>query len=402
MERLFSTYRLASISDNQPKAVREKIEKLSEDYLLDVSEEDLVAALADEVQWEVPILGEPFIFSDREIDISKTDPLWNQTYVAKGSQISFHIPFEGDATFFRIQPPCQQTNVPRAIINQRHLEVIFQGENLNGVRVREEVDQLIANIRFHLDQLSEASNTHNTTIANKIRPFIQARKKRILDRRQMVANIGLPMKKRDGAAATYTVPVVRRRPQIIMPVVKGKAFVPEPALAEQEYETILSIIRNMVSVMERSPDAFRHLKEEDLRWHFLIQLNGQYEGRATGETFNYKGDTDILIREKDRNVFVAECKFWKGKQSLSDTIDQLLDRYVHWRDTKTAILLFNRNKDFSGVLAQVTPVLQAHPCFKRQLPCTGESEWRFVFRNRDDANREIYLAVLAFDVAQNP
>ena len=27
------------------------------------------------------------------------------------------------------------------------------------------------------------------------------------------------------------------------------------------------------------------MKEEDLRQHFLVQLNGQYDGEATGETF---------------------------------------------------------------------------------------------------------------------
>ena len=124
-------------------------------------------------------------------------------------------------------------------------------------------------------------------------------------------------------------------------------------------------MRSMVQVMERSPNAFRHLTEEDLRWQFLVQLNGRSEGRVTGETFNYKGDTDILIRENDRNVFVAECKVWKGPASLTAAVDQLLDRYLHWRDTKIAILIFNRNKEFTSVLAQILPTVESHACCKR-------------------------------------
>jgi hypothetical protein len=124
----------------------------------------------------------------------------------------------------------------------------------------------------------------------------------------------------------------------------------------------------------------------------------KYEGRATGETFNYKGDTDILIREQDRNVFIGECKVWKGPSSLTAAISQILDRYLHWRDTKTAILIFNRNKNFSDVLAQVQPTVESHPCFKRTVGQTSETEWRFVFRNRNDANREVHLSVLAFDI----
>ncbi len=33
--------------------------------------------------------------------------------------------------------------------------------------------------------------------------------------------------------------------------------------------------------------------------------------QGTYETFNMSGKTDILLREGERNVFIAECKFWK-------------------------------------------------------------------------------------------
>jgi hypothetical protein len=50
-----------------------------------------------------------------------------------------------------------------------------------------------------------------------------------------------------------------------------------------------------------------------------VQLNGQYQGQATGETFNHVGKTDILIRHENKNVFVAECKFWGGYEGLKKT-----------------------------------------------------------------------------------
>lgn len=37
------------------------------------------------------------------------------------------------------------------------------------------------------------------------------------------------------------------------------------------------------------PARLRGHGEEDLRTHFLAQLNAQYEGQATGETFNFQG-----------------------------------------------------------------------------------------------------------------
>lgn len=61
----------------------------------------------------------------------------------------------------------------------------------------------------------------------------------------------------------------------------------------------------MAIVIERSPASFTSLDEEAIRTHFLLQLNGHYEGLATGETFNASGETDILIRVDNRNAFVA-------------------------------------------------------------------------------------------------
>lgn len=85
----------------------------------------------------------------------------------------------------------------------------------------------------------------------------------------------------------------------------------------------------MVAVMERSPKAFSGMSEEDLRQHFLVQLNGHYEGQATGETFNFDGKTDILVRVDRKNIFIAECKFWRGPESFSQALDQLLG-YATW------------------------------------------------------------------------
>jgi hypothetical protein len=169
-------------------------------------------------------------------------------------------------------------------------------------------------------------------------------------------------------------------------------------LEQQHYEHILGVISSMVQVMERSPHAFANMGEEDLRTHILVQLNGHYEGNATGETFNYEGKTDILIRVDGRNIFIAECKIWKGANVFTNTIDQLLG-YAAWRDTKTAIIMFNRNKDLSAVLSQIPTLASAHPNFKRQITDhKTETGFRFILHHRDDKNRELTLTVLVFDV----
>lgn len=168
-------------------------------------------------------------------------------------------------------------------------------------------------------------------------------------------------------------------------------------MTSDDYEHILKVLQDMAVVMERSPSAFDTLGEEALRSHFLVALNGHYEGAATGETFNYEGKSDILIRVDGRNIFVAECKFWGGPNVLTATIDQLLG-YTCWRDTKTAIVIFSRNKNFTKVLEAIPTTVAAHRNFVRECGAAGDTGFRYVFSHRDDPNRELLLTVLAFDV----
>jgi hypothetical protein len=153
----------------------------------------------------------------------------------------------------------------------------------------------------------------------------------------------------------------------------------------------------MSLVLEHSPTAFAGMGEEDLRQHFLVQLNGQYEGTATGETFNGDGKTDILIRQDGRNTFIAECKFWDGPAKISKTIDQLLG-YTSWRDTKTAILLFKRGRNLTSILAKIGPTVVEHPVFVREVAYGGETDFRFVLHRRGDPERELTLTILVFEV----
>ena len=237
----------------------------------------------------------------------------------------------------------------------------------------------------------------NGQLEQQVGQLVRERKNKLLADAHMAGAIGIPIKRRDGMPTTYSVPVERRKPKIERPPASTGKFQPEPVLALEEYENILTIVRNMVRVMEQSPKAFEKMGEEDLRTHFLVQLNGQYEGRATGETFNFQGKTDILIREEDRNVFIAECKFWHGEKQFLETIDQLLS-YLSWRDTKAAVFLFNRNANFSDVLTKIGEIVPKHKYFKRDLGKRGESEFRYMFSHPDDPNRELILTVLAFDV----
>jgi hypothetical protein len=180
------------------------------------------------------------------------------------------------------------------------------------------------------------------------------------------------------------------------PLVSVKGEV-DPAITQDDYENILKTLSNMAWLMEQHPGAFENMKEEHLRAHFLVQLNGQYGGAATGETFNCQGKTDILIKEKGRNVFVAECKFWRGEKFFLDTINQHLS-YLTWRDTRSAILIFNRNSSFSEVLEKIQAIIPTHELFNADLGKLDETSFRYSFCHPSDPTRLCVVSLLAFNV----
>lgn len=109
------------------------------------------------------------------------------------------------------------------------------------------------------------------------------------------------------------------------------------------------------------------MQEEQLRDQFLVPLNSHFEGQITGETFNASGKTDILIRNKDICLFIAECKIWRGKKYFHEAKDQLLS-HTTWRDSKTSILIFNQNKKFSSVIDQIPKIKSGGNAAKKHTP----------------------------------
>jgi hypothetical protein len=185
-----------------------------------------------------------------------------------------------------------------------------------------------------------------------------------------------------------------RRPSVL-PLVDPYS---EPNFSDAAYDDILRTIESMVLVIERSPSAFKAMDEEGLRTHLLVGLNGLYEGGASGETFNGEGKTDILIRHGNRNVFIAECLMWKGQDYLLGKMNDQLFRYATWRDSKIAILVFNRNKDFGDVIRKMKATIRGHSQCLRELPSSHESGGRYTFVRADDCSREFTLTCLAFDI----
>lgn len=171
-------------------------------------------------------------------------------------------------------------------------------------------------------------------------------------------------------------------------------------LSDKGYEDILMHIRNYGKNLEKFKNLYDKFDEEGFREFFLPHLNSiSKKHSATGETFNKIGKTDILIQDENGlNVFIAECKLWNGESELLKAVDQLLERYVTWRDEKVALIIFNKDmKNFSEQLTKASKKLTEHPLFHDYIGPTSDSSFRYIFKHPDDNSKMITLELIIFN-----
>jgi len=402
---LFSSRELRDLTEDRRNAMLQEIEQMDGNRLLNTSPADYSRYLIEKYSLLAPTLErEAWSASDTEtrIDVRHDQNRWitdrGRPCLIPGQRIDIEVPFEGEAELFYARASTSSSMPPRAQIRGQSLFLTYEIPHDTQERdIKQEAERMLGEVEQHLGWTRSDLNGFNQGLPAQAEQAITARRSRMLSNQGRAAALGIPLKNRPDSPKTYALPEVRRKIVPILPLATTAAFEPEPVLDAENYEHILSVIQNMALVMERSPTAFKSMGEEDLRQHFLVQLNGQFEGAATGETFNVHGKTDILLRSSGKNVFIAECKFWKGSKQYRETIDQLLG-YTAWRDTKTAILVFNRGTNMSTVVAAIAEETPTHKNYKRTVKWGHESGFRYVFQHTDDPNREFILTVLVFDV----
>jgi hypothetical protein len=194
------------------------------------------------------------------------------------------------------------------------------------------------------------------------------------------------------------VPVRRKRLHLTEPR-PAAPFIPQPALENAVYEDVLERIAAFAHAVERTPLTVGTLDEEGLRDHLLLALNTSYEGKAGGEVFSRAGKTDITLTDRDRHVFVAECKVWGGAKKFSAAVDQLLS-YLVWRDSKAALVLFIKSGNATDIISKADTAIAEHPqCERRLEPTAPDARLDYLLRSTAEDKRLIHTALLPVVIA---
>ncbi|CAZ97424.1 hypothetical protein [Zobellia galactanivorans] len=402
--KLYREGNLKNLFGNSARQIESQINQKSESYILNVSEVEFAEFLIQSHIIDFPVLDFENVFVESyEKDIpaesfpGNYDVYRGKTY--RRDVIVYHIPYTGDIYILGNQG-VSSFSISGSIevgVTEDSITTEIINFNSDPEKIKRDFEDSKRYILSDYHILKKDCEGFNNEVLDFAIGKIKERKQKLLSKNDLLSSLGVPLKKKVGVAETFSIPKPELRKKIkIEPKVYEKGFKPEPTLSNENYQEILKIINDVGKNFERMPSTYIGKGEEDLRDHILLILDPNFEfGSASGETFNKKGKTDILLKYDSDVVFIAECKFWAGKGVYLSTIDQLLG-YLTFRNSKTSLVIFVRNKDMSNVITTISEVTETHPNYIRTEKKNGETWWNYIFHINDDRNREINLGVLAF------
>jgi hypothetical protein len=400
MTELFRRGDLGDYLEGRLTAARRDLDGLREDDVLSRSIEDLVAELVDSTRVE------PLEISDEPIDgdVAEATIAVRDQFTGVGHRPAFRVRavygFTGDRQLLHYRPSTSVAFTSMdAEIGDGTLTVVTTLSAAPGTTDEAarrafvgEMDKIKRNAKYGATDVA----AFNDRLEHRLRSAVTSRKTLLQARRDLAGALGFPLSKRTDAPAP--VPMKRKiigTSRTSTSPSERKPYQDEPALTQAQYEDAINVVGSTLLAMERTPSVASGKPEEELRDQILVQLNGTFEGNATGETFIQSGKTDILLRVDDRHVFVAECKWWSGAKALGDAIDQLLS-YLPWRDEKAALVIFIDRKDASSAFDKAEQAVRHHAAYKRAGVASADLTKRrdFVLGHPGDLAREIQLALL--------
>lgn len=401
MVKAFAEYSMYDYLKSHDEKMESHIDNESDDYLLNVDERAYAEFLADEFSIAPMQINFDGIFVSHKKEMVSTNQFPSNGFFGDSSEsyerqvITFHLPYSGNGwDLIRYRPDTYIMWTTEVFLEDNCIcfEVINFYDNADSVK--RESDEIIRNLKTQSDNQITQIIHYNSQLLSKIQQQITHRKDTLLKQNESLHSLGYPVKEQIDTAKTFSIPLSKKRNKI-KPVIQKVTQQLDPTLDNSSYFEILDIINEAGKMIEKYPSSHVNNDEEQLRDSFLVTLKPYCEVSVTGETFNKKGKTDILLNYQNNNIFVAECKIWHGKKEYFDAIHQLLS-YLTWRDSKTALIIFVKNKELTSILQTIETETSSHPNFVKFENKQDASWFNYVFHFEDDSKRQLKLAVLLY------
>jgi len=403
--RAFYEIPISEATYQRKEHIKNEIKGQTKQYILGVDEDAYKEYLLERYAWEPLIID----FNNEQIEEpikkkeTREDRLFNERYTIDVYYFTIKFFFTGSAEIFRLRPNSYNMTSYDITINEGKGIVSFQFgiDKLDAEEFKRRKEQVKKNAFINLENANKNAIEWNNQLPAFISSTFNDIKSNLLKENDFFAAINL--KVNNAANSLVTVPVIRKK-IVPQPDISNKqSFSSVPSISEVQYQDLLKLLFDIGRGMERKPSLYKGKDENGIRDYFLSHLEFRYEGiTATGETFNNEGKTDICLKNAPdgTNLFIAECKFWTGYSGFLDTITQLFDRYLTWRDSKVAVMMFVKNNDFTSVLNNIRTEIRNHPYYLRPNGQHQDSSFSYIFCLKQDRAKEVKLEIMTFHFYQ--
>lgn len=329
-------------------------------------------------------------------ELIQVPSIWDEYRTVQCTAYNFKLPYSGDSDLFNYYGTTFFFDNMDFDIYDKYIVFQIEDRNNSAVQVAKDTNIFIQDLQKHLDSVNEGARQYNTSLKQSLEDLVRKRIEEMNNKRKEEELAGLPPDE-DDVESDAIVPLVLK-PKLEPRLEEPGEFLLEPnyVLNLMDFDEIINSIKHTASYMETHVGSFSHMEEEHVRDHILSMLNGMLSIRATGETFNGKGKTDILYPYKEKNIFIAECKVWHGQSEFIKAVDQL-EGYLGWNDTKTALIIFYRNKEsMSEKIIEMRNHIKSRNNFRTSLADT-ERGGRFLMDHPQDSKKSYYLELIVFN-----
>jgi hypothetical protein len=198
---LFYKFSIFDVLQHRQELVKEAVGKLTEADMKGHTPEEIVRDVAAIYKFEIPVIEEEqahVSYREVSVDVSQ-DPMrmiWDRSepFNIKGTEITFSLPFKGDANLFQVRPATFDMNPPRGEIRGSEIRLIQTRTDENAAAAKSQYEQSVKSIRQYLGWLEASISDFNGKIGAQVQTLVNARREQLAARAGMVAQLGIPIK----------------------------------------------------------------------------------------------------------------------------------------------------------------------------------------------------------------
>ncbi len=192
---LFRRMSIFDLMERRQRQLRDGVKGLPEAALVD---EQLPEELARQYGFEVPILNEVNKHATKEeldVDVSQ-DPqrvIWDRSrpFYVRGTEVTIHVPFQGDPDLFDVQPTTHSLNPPIGDFDDHELRFAYM--IVEPKDIGPEFERTIGEVKQHLDWLRPSAEQLRAQLRQLANSLIAERKERTVAHEAVLGNLGIPI-----------------------------------------------------------------------------------------------------------------------------------------------------------------------------------------------------------------